>query len=71
VIVLANGEESNTFKIGKGLRQGDPLSPLLFNLVANVLTNMLAKATGKKLVEGLLGQFREGGFCLCSMQMTP
>jgi hypothetical protein len=59
--VLVNGEESNTFKTGKGLRQGDPLSPLLFNLVTDVLTKMLAKATGKKLVEGLLGQFREGG----------
>jgi hypothetical protein len=69
--VLVNGEESNTFKTGKGLRQGDPLSPLLFNLVTDVLTKMLAKATGKKLVEGLLGQFREGGFCLYNMQMTP
>jgi hypothetical protein len=45
VSVLANGEESNTFKTSKGLRQGDPLSPLLFNLVANVLTKMLDKAS--------------------------
>ena len=32
------------FLTGEGLRQGDPLSPLLFNLVVDVLTNMLAKA---------------------------
>jgi hypothetical protein len=27
VSVMANDEESSTFKTGKGLRQGDPLSP--------------------------------------------
>jgi hypothetical protein len=31
VSVMANGEESNTFKTRKGLRQGDPLSP--FSLI--------------------------------------
>jgi hypothetical protein len=58
---LANGEESSTFKTGKGLRQGDALSLLLFNLVADVLTKMLAKASREDLVTGLLEQFRPGG----------
>lgn len=40
---LLNGVESNTFKVSKGLRQGDPISPLLFNLVGDLLTKMLAK----------------------------
>jgi hypothetical protein len=61
VSVLANGEESETFKIGKGLRQEDPLSPLLFNLVADVLTKILEKAARNRLVSGLLEQFSPGG----------
>lgn len=41
--VSLNGEDSGFFKTGKGLRQGDPISPLLFNLVGDVLTRMLCK----------------------------
>jgi hypothetical protein len=37
VSVTVNAEESHTFKTGKGLRQEDPLSPLLFNFVGDVL----------------------------------
>jgi hypothetical protein len=61
ISVLINGEESPTFKFGKGLRQGDLLSPLLFNLVVDALTKMLAKGVGKGLVMGQLDQFRQGG----------
>jgi hypothetical protein len=39
---MVNGEESSSFKPGKGLRQRDPLSPLLFNLVGDGLSRMLA-----------------------------
>jgi hypothetical protein len=53
VSVMANGEESNTFKTGKGLRQGGHhLSPLLFNLVGDVLTKMLMKASRGGLLGG-------------------
>jgi hypothetical protein len=60
VSVMVNGEGSPTFKTGKGLRQGNPLS-LLFNLVVDVLTRMLAKASSGGLVRGMLCNFRPGG----------
>lgn len=59
--ILVNGEDSPYFKPGKGLRQGDPLSPLLFNLVGDVFTKMLGKATSSGLIRGVMGDFREGG----------
>jgi hypothetical protein len=48
-------------KTGKGLRQGDLLSPLLFNLVVDSLTKILTKTSRKGLVRGLLENFRPGG----------
>ena len=59
--VCLNGEESSFFKTGKGLIQGDPLSPLLFNLVTDVLTKMLLKGASLGLVRGLASDFREDG----------
>jgi len=59
--VNLNGEESPYFKAGKGLRQGDPILPLLFNLVGDVLTRILKKASEQDLIRGLLTDFREGG----------
>jgi hypothetical protein len=59
--ILLNGEDSSYFKTGKGLRQGDPLSPFLFNLVGDGLSRMLDKAINQGLVKGLLQTFRPGG----------
>jgi hypothetical protein len=59
--VMINGEESPTFKTGKGLKKEDPLSPLLFNIVIDVLTKMLDKTTERGLTVGLLGQLRPRG----------
>lgn len=45
----------------KGLIEGDPLSPILFNLVADVFTKMLDKAAGANLIQGLLPNVIRGG----------
>lgn len=50
--VLVNGSPTNFFPASRGLRQGDPLSPLLFILVMEVLSRMLAKATHAGLISG-------------------
>jgi len=52
---------SSFIKPGKGLRQGDPLSSLLFNLVAEVFSRMLMKAARRGLITGRLPQVIEGG----------
>lgn len=59
--MIINDENSTFFKPGKGLRQGDPLSPLLFNLVADVFSRMLMKAARANLISGLLPQVESGG----------
>jgi len=42
------------FKTGKSLRQGGPLSPFFFNLVADALAKIVSKATDNGLIIGLL-----------------
>lgn len=44
--VVINGEKSDFFPHRQGLRQGDPLSPMLFNLVVDVLQQMIGIANG-------------------------
>jgi hypothetical protein len=50
--VLVDGSPTGDFKVGKGLRQGDPLSPFLFLIVAEGLTGLMRKAVGSNLFHG-------------------
>ncbi|XP_074299929.1 uncharacterized protein LOC141631111 [Silene latifolia] len=51
--VLINGNVKEFFRPGRGLRQGDPLSPYLFILCAEVLSNMLRKSVEEATLHGI------------------
>jgi hypothetical protein len=54
VCINVNGEMRQFFRTFRGLRQGDPLSPLLFNLVADALGVMLQTTIGRAHLTGVL-----------------
>ncbi|RVW69397.1 LINE-1 retrotransposable element ORF2 protein [Vitis vinifera] len=53
--ILVNGSAKGWVKASRGLRQGDPLSPFLFTLVADVLSRMLMRAEERNMLEGFQG----------------
>lgn len=48
-----NGEPGAYFNCKRGLRQGDPMSPFLFDLVADVLNKLLSNAQHMGRIKGL------------------
>jgi hypothetical protein len=59
--VQVNDNIGNYFKGGKGVRQGDPLSPLLFNLAVDGLAKMIHKAQENGLIKGLVPEYIDNG----------
>lgn len=49
--VLVNGSPTREFYFQRGLRHGDPLSPLLFNLVGEVFHALMKKTKLIWLIE--------------------
>ncbi|XP_015955629.1 uncharacterized protein LOC107480021 [Arachis duranensis] len=52
--VLINGSPTKPFKMERGLKQGDPLSPFLFVLVDDVLHRMVGEAVRNSRISPLL-----------------
>jgi hypothetical protein len=66
IAIRINDSNSGYFRPGKGLRQGDLQSPLLFNLVADVFTRILIRAAKRGHITGLLNSLYPEG--IISMQ---
>jgi len=50
--VLVNGSPSNEFIPQKGIRQGDPLAPFLFNVIVEALSGLQRKAIAENMYKG-------------------
>lgn len=51
--ILINGQPSSSFSPERGLRQGDPLSPYIFILCANVLSGLIHNEVNKGAIHGI------------------
>jgi hypothetical protein len=61
VAIKVNDDIGHYFQTKKGLRQGDPLSPILFNIVADMLAIMIEHAKSDGLFEGVIPHLVDGG----------
>ena len=59
--IRVNDDIGHYFQTLKGLRQGDPLSPVLFNIVADMLAILIARAKKDGQVGGLIPHLVDRG----------
>jgi len=62
--VKVNNDVGRYFQIKKGLRQGEPLSPILFNLVADMLAIFITRAKEDGQIQGLIPYLVDGGLLI-------
>ncbi|GLT47499.1 hypothetical protein SLA2020_211940 [Shorea laevis] len=53
ISVLVNGSPTREFEVGKGLRQGDPLSPFLFLMIGEGLKSLVQRAVTEGMLHGI------------------
>jgi hypothetical protein len=59
--IRVNNDIGQYFQTRKDLRQGDPLSPILFNNVADMLAILIARENADGQVAGLIPHLVDGG----------
>lgn len=69
--IMLNGVSKGFFGSSCGLKQGDPLSPFLFTLVANALSALMNKAMEVSLIEGFHVEGMRFLYLTYSLWMAP
>ena len=64
VSIKVNDDIGRYFQTQKGLRQGDPLSPMLFNIVADMLALLINRAKNDGQISGIIPQLVDGGLSI-------
>jgi hypothetical protein len=64
VAVNVNDDIGDFFQTKKGLRQGDPLSPLLFNIMADMLQVFISRTKTDEQVVGMIPHLVDGGLSI-------
>ena len=64
VAVNVNNDIGHFFQTRKGLRQGDPLSPILFNIVADMLSILIKRAKTQGQVGGVVPHLIDDGLSI-------
>ena len=59
--IKVNDDIGHYFQTHKGLRQGDPMSPILFNIVVDMLAILIGRAKEHGQVGGLIPHLVDGG----------
>uniref|UniRef100_A0A8I6XZE3 Reverse transcriptase domain-containing protein n=1 Tax=Hordeum vulgare subsp. vulgare TaxID=112509 RepID=A0A8I6XZE3_HORVV len=59
--IRVNDDIGHYFQTFKGLRQGDPMSPILFNVVADMLAILIGRAKQEGQIGGLVPHLVDGG----------
>ena len=62
--IEVNDQIGSYFQTKKGLRQGDPLSPILFNIVVDMLAIIIARAKEDGQVKGVVPHLVEEGLSI-------
>jgi hypothetical protein len=64
VRIKVNDDLMPYFQMNTGLRQGDPLSPILFNLVADMLAILISRAKEEGQVAGAVPHLVDDGLSI-------
>ena len=62
--IKINDDIGHFFQTKKGLRQGDPMSPILFNIMVDMLSILIKRAKNDGQIKGVIPHLLEDGLSI-------